>query len=218
MGGRRNPAPRIQVEIAVVATVAAQFTSCPGLRYLDAGTSFGRWVRNEMNRFKRSVSKIRQQVAVVLSVAAVVVVLGCGGDESGLGRRYKVTGKVTYNGASVPHGTVTFVPTNPSPKDGGRGATGQIEDGSYSLSTTGDNDGALPGDYNVAIVAMDIDMASAVSKGAAGGKIHEGDAAHQKAIKNAKKLVPDKYGVSETSGLKATVKAESNTFDFPLTD
>ena len=39
-----------------------------------------------------------------------------------------------------------------------------------------------------------------------------------KAVKNAKKLIPDKYGVSETSGLKATVKATSNTYDFPLSD
>ena len=29
--------------------------------------------------------------------------------------------------------------------------------------------------------------------------------AYQKAVKDAKKLIPDKYGVSETSGLKATV-------------
>ena len=115
-----------------------------------------------MNRFMRSVSKIWQRVAVALSVSAVVVVLGCGGDDSGLGRRYKVTGKVTYKGEPVPQGTVNFVPTKPPPPEG-RAATGEIKDGYYSLSTTGNDDGALPGDYNVAIVAMDIDMASAAS-------------------------------------------------------
>jgi len=169
-----------------------------------------------MNRFKRSIPKIWQQVAVALSVSAVVVVLGCGGDESGLGSRYKVTGKVTYKDSPVPHGTVNFIPTKPPPPEG-RAASGQIKDGYYTLSTAGNDDGALPGEYNVAIVAMDIDMASAVSKGEL-PKIHEGDAAYQKAHKNAKKLIPDKYGVSETSGLKATVGTSAKTIDFELKD
>jgi major membrane immunogen (membrane-anchored lipoprotein) len=169
-----------------------------------------------MNRFMRSASKVLQSVAVALGVTAVVGVLGCGGDDSGLGRRYKISGKVTYNGAPVPQGTVTFVPTKP-PTPEGRAATGTIKDGSYALSTTGNDDGALPGEYNVAIISMDIDMASAASSKAEGGRIHEGDAAYQKAHKNAKKLIPTKYGVSETSGLKATVDG-AKTIDFPLAD
>ncbi len=165
----------------------------------------------------RSASGKWKSVATALSVAAVVVVLGCGGDESGLGRRYKVTGKVTYKGELVPHGTVNFIPTKPPPPDG-RAATGTIKDGYYSLSTTGHDDGALPGDYNVAIVAMDIDLSSAVAKGKGElPKIHEGDRAHQKAVKSAKKLIPDKYGVSEKSGLTATVD-RAKTIDFDLKD
>jgi hypothetical protein len=157
-----------------------------------------------------------QPVAIALSVSATVVVLGCGGDESGLGRRYKVTGKVTYKGEPVPHGTVNFLPTNP-PLPEGRAATGEIKDGYYSLGTTGNNDGALPGDYDVAIVAMDVDLAAAVSSKEAGGIIHQGDAAHQKAQKNAKKLIPDKYSSGATSGLKAKVDS-SKSFDFDLKD
>jgi hypothetical protein len=170
-----------------------------------------------MNRFHRTVSKILPQVAIALSMSAVVVVLGCSSDDSGLGSRYKVTGKVTYKGAPLPHGTVTFVPVKP-PVPEGRSATGQIKDGYFSLSTTGNNDGALPGEYNVAVVAMDIDLASAVDKTQPLQKIHEGDPAHQKALKNAKKLIPDKYGLSEKSGLKATVTTGSNDFTFDLTD
>jgi hypothetical protein len=167
-----------------------------------------------MNRFKSSVSKVGTAVTLALSVSAVLVVAGCGGDESGLGRRYKVTGKVTYKGELVPKGTVNFIPTKPAPPVG-RAATGEIKDGYYSLMTSGDNDGALPGEYNVAIISMDFDQQAAVSKGAA--IIHQGDEAHQKAIKSAKKLVPDKYGVSETSGLKATVDG-TKTINFDLTD
>jgi hypothetical protein len=164
----------------------------------------------------KAALKRRHPVAIALGVSAMVVVLGCG-DESGLGRRYKVTGKVTYNGAPVAHGSVNFIPTKPAPPEG-RAAAGEIKDGKYSLSTAGGGDGALAGDYNVAIVAMDIDMSSAASSKAEGGRIHEGDPAYQKAVKAAKKLIPDKYGLSETSGLKATVDSSGKEHNFELKD
>jgi hypothetical protein len=170
-----------------------------------------------MTRFMKAVLKKSKPFAIALSVSTLVVVLGCSDDESGLGRRYTVKGKVTYKGAAVPHGTVNFLPTKPPPPEG-RAATGEIKDGYYSLSTAGNDDGALPGDYNVAIVAMDVDMASASSSKAEGGRIHEGDAAYQKALKTAKQLIPIKYGAGETSRLKATVDSSSKAFDFDLTD
>jgi hypothetical protein len=169
-----------------------------------------------MNRFIKSALKKWQPFAIALSVAAMVVVLGCGDDGSGLGRRYKVTGKVTYKGEPLAKGTISFLPTKPPPPEG-RAASGQIEDGNYSLSTTGNGDGALPGEYNISIVAIDIDMASAIPKTGL-PKIHEGDAAYQKAVKNAKRLIPNKYNSGETSKLKATVDDSGKTFDFDLTD
>jgi hypothetical protein len=173
------------------------------------------WIRNAMNRIMRSASKIWHPIAVALSLSAVVIVAGCG-DESGIAKRYPIKGKVTYKGAPVAHGTVNFLPTKPPPE--GRAATGEIKDGYYSLSTVGDLDGALPGDYKVAIVALDMDLASAAASKEQGGMIHQGDAAHQKAQKAAKQLIPSKYGTGETSGLKATVENSAKTFDFDLTD
>src|SRR5262245_58808790 len=79
-----------------------------------------------------------------------VLVLGCGKDD-GLGQRYKVQGRVTYKSEAVEHGQITFTPvdtTSPA-----RDATGTIQDGNYTLSTIGGNDGAFPGSYRVAIVA-----------------------------------------------------------------
>jgi len=168
-----------------------------------------------MNRLMRSALKKWQLVAIALSVSATVVVLGCGGDDSGLARRYKVTGKVTYKGAPVAHGTINFIPTKPPPPDG-RAATGEIVDGFYSLSTTGNSDGALPGDYIVAILAVDVDLSSALA--ANKGKARLGDPAHQLALKNAKSLIPAKYNAGETSGLKATVDTSGKAIDFDLTD
>jgi hypothetical protein len=164
----------------------------------------------------RSVSKICQPVAVALGFSAALIVLGCG-DESGLGRRYKVTGKVTYKGNPVPQGRVEFRPTKP-PAPEGRAAHGEIKDGYYTLSTAGADDGALPGEYDVTFVSVDIDMSQAVAKGPL-PKIHEGDAAYLKAVKSGKDLIPPKYQLAETSKLKATVTTGGpNEFNFDLTD
>jgi major membrane immunogen (membrane-anchored lipoprotein) len=170
-----------------------------------------------MNRLMKSASKLWQPFAIASSLVGLVVVMGCGDDGSGLGARYKVTGKVTYKGAPLEHGTINFLPTKPAPPEG-RAATSPIKDGAYALSTAGGEDGALAGDYMIAIVAVDVDMASAASSKAEGGRIHEGDAKYKKAMKDAKALIPVKYNAGETSGLKATVTTKPQTLDFQLTD
>jgi hypothetical protein len=169
-----------------------------------------------MNRFIGAALKKWRPIAIVLGVSAAVVVLGCGGDNSGLARRYKVTGNVTYKGAPIAKGNINFEPTKP-PVPEGRHASGAIKDGYYSLSTAGDGeDGALPGEYKVVILATDIDMAALSAK--TGGQRHQGDREDQKAVKSTKSLVPVKYSRSETSRLTATVKETSNHRDFELTD
>jgi hypothetical protein len=168
-----------------------------------------------MNRFMRSALKKWRPLAIALSVSATVVALGCSGDESGLGRRYKVTGKVTYKGAPLAHGTVNFLPTKP-PAPEGRAATGEIKDGAYSLTTAGNSDGALPGDYSVAIIAVDVDISPVLA--ATKGKPRMGSPEHQKILKDAKNLIPTKYGLGETSGLKATVETSAKTINFDLKD
>jgi hypothetical protein len=168
-----------------------------------------------MIRLMKAALRRWHPLAIALSASVTVVVLGCG-DESGLGKRYKVTGRVTYKGENVAHGTVNFTPTKPAPPEG-RAATGELTDGYYSLSTAGNNDGALPGEYKVAITAKDIDFSAAKPKDG-GAIIRQGSKEQQAAIKAGKSLIPTKYSLSETSGLTATVKEESNNFDFPLTD
>jgi len=67
------------------------------------------------------------------------MVLGCGSD--GLGRRYPVTGRVTYRERPVKSGTITFIPSN----NVGRVAAGTIADGDYRLTTLSPGDGVSPG-------------------------------------------------------------------------
>jgi major membrane immunogen (membrane-anchored lipoprotein) len=150
-------------------------------------------------------------IAMALSFAATVVILGCG-DDSGLDRRYKVAGTVKYKGEPVSKGTIAFEPASPS----GRHASGYIENGAYTLTTAVDGDGALPGDYKVVISSTTVDMTKLAKK--SGGLVHQGDADFQKEVKEAKSLVPIKYARSETSGLTKKVEATANTINFELND
>jgi len=160
-----------------------------------------------MTAFK-SIGKKTAGCAVGVILLAV---LGCS-DSSGLPKRYAVKGTVNYDGKPVSKGTVTFNPTEAD----GRVASGDIVDGSYSLTTAEPGDGALPGTYKVTVVAKELDT-SALNAIAKGGQHHH-DAAFAKAVKAAKPLVPSKYSLVDTSGLTAEVKAQSNTIPFELKD
>jgi hypothetical protein len=154
--------------------------------------------------------------------AVLLVVLGCSGDD-GMGKRYKVTGKVTYQGQSVEKGTISFVPT----VQGSQGAQGEIEKGSYSLMTLSPGDGALPGEYKVTISARQFDEAAAKAateeqakkKGVSGGYSMIPQDIQAKFMKSAKSTTPAKYEtVSDQNELKATVTTGSNAIDFDLKD
>ncbi len=158
------------------------------------------------------IMKTCRLIGIATSVVATVVILGCG-DDSGLEARYKVGGKVTYKGEPVAKGTIAFVPADAAK---GRAASGTIENGSYSLTTATNGDGALPGDYKVTVTSTDLNVADVAKK--TGGLLHQGEAEHKKAIKEAKSSIPTRYNLPDTSKLTAKVEARSNTIDFPLKD
>jgi hypothetical protein len=164
----------------------------------------------------KAVMKKRHLLAIALSISAMIVILGCSSDDSGLARRYSVTGNVTYKGQPVAKGVITFEPANPAPP-AGRHASGFIENGYYALSTSGQGaDGALPGEYNVVIASSSLDTAQLSQK--TGGLLHQGQPEHVKALKGDKSPIPTKYAASNTSGLKAKVENSSKTINFELTD
>src|SRR5262249_41391766 len=111
----------------------------------------------------------------VPGLIAMALVFGCGADD-GFGRRWPVRGTVTYNGQPLEAGRITF---DPVATDGSaRVAAGTIRDGSYTLSTAGGDDGALPGKYQVAIVSRTADYSKVQG-------ITEGGAARQSDVFNA---------------------------------
>ena len=154
----------------------------------------------------------------VLAVPALLVLGSCGGTDDGLGKRYPVSGTVTYNGSPLEKGEISFVTEDMSKNFG---ATGTITNGSYTLSMGGDGDGAQAGKYKVTIVAKEDYMA----KAQADFKKETGGTSPKllptfvgKAAAAAKSLIPAGYGDARTTTLNAEVEAKSNTKNFELSD
>ena len=163
-----------------------------------------------MNDNRRRASRLSA------SFVGLTLVAGCSDD--GFGRqRYSVQGTVTYKGKNLAKGQIAFVPEAP----GGQAASGQIEDGYYSLSTLTPGDGALPGKYKVTVVARDFDPEKVRSAAQEKG-MPPGAALPQpliaKARKEAKSKIPTRYNLPTTTDLTADVEARSNTKDFELKD
>lgn len=86
-----------------------------------------------------------RRLPVLLLLAALT---GCGG--SGLPGVVPIRGKVVYQNKPLTTGTVLYSPV----ADSGRQARGELQsDGTFTLTTLEANDGALPGEYRVVILA-----------------------------------------------------------------
>jgi major membrane immunogen (membrane-anchored lipoprotein) len=153
----------------------------------------------------------------MLAVPALLVMASCGTDD-GLGKRYPVSGTVTYNGNPLEKGEINFV-TEDLTKN--YGATGLITNGSYTLSTGGNDDGAQAGKYKVTIKAKEDYLAKAQADfQKESGKDNPKLPPHYtaKAEAAAKSLIPAGYGDARTTTLTAEVKKQSNSIDFKLSD
>lgn len=110
-----------------------------------------------------------------------------------------VTGKVIYNGKPVPFGQVFFHP------NAGTQGRGTIQaDGTFTLTTYQDKDGAQIGTHKVRITSFEVQDPNGDPKRFAGG--------------NGKSLIPEKYTSLTTTELTKEVQAGPNTFEFVLTD
>ena len=164
--------------------------------------------------------QLTHRLLALLVGPAFLFGLGCSDD--GLGKRYQVTGKVTYKGEPVPAGSISFVPE----EDGGHGAAGMIKDGVYTLSTLGEEDGALPGKYRVTVDGRKADqekMKIAAKKyteklGFKGEMATIPQDVQAKILSQTKSTIPGKYQIPDTTDLRAEVKEQANTLDFELKD
>ncbi|HZW33118.1 MAG TPA: hypothetical protein VFF52_20545 [Isosphaeraceae bacterium] len=154
----------------------------------------------------------------MLALPTLVVLTSCGADD-GLGQRYPVSGTVTYNGNPLERGEISFVSED---LKNNLGASGKITNGSYTLSTGGNSDGAQAGKYKVTVTAKEDFLAKAKADFQKEAKVQEASYIPPqfiaKAEAAAKSLIPAGYGDVRTTTLTAEVKAGSNTIDFKLSD
>ena len=158
----------------------------------------------------------RKRMAVILISCAALLMSGCGGPARP--ETAPVTGQVTVNGNPLEKGKIQFIPAN------GRLAMGQIVNGTYSLRTFEDDDGALLGKHVVTITAMEISRNKKLPKfeppaNATPGQIRVMEAEwleqHGGRVK-VKWHVPEKYSDSRTSPLTAEVSAGENEKNFSI--
>lgn len=96
-------------------------------------------------------SRVRAIGIVALLVAAPLAGSGCGRGNAGP-RRYPVSGRVTFQGAAVPSGTIYFE-ADASRGNGGPVTVVQIEDGRYDTASTG-RPGPVQGPLSVRILGF----------------------------------------------------------------
>lgn len=137
----------------------------------------------------------------VLLAFSLLIAIGCGG-----GGAAAVSGHVTYKGKPVANADVTFIPESSD----GKPASGRTDEGGrYSLSTPTKGDGAIPGKYKIHIIARGPERPPKPGESITGmpGEMMPGEA-----------LIPQKYFVADSSGLKFEVKRGTNTANFDLAD
>jgi hypothetical protein len=158
-------------------------------------------------RFRLRTTDPLSLMCSTLLISALSITAGC---ESGP-ETAEVAGVVTFNGQKVQEGTVTFYPVK-----GGRPATGTIQpNGTYELSTFDPGDGAILGEYKVAIEAKKVNGAAPEPKSFEEELARE-NASVQPTKASVTWLVPRRYSSAESSGLIATVNGGSNQIDFNL--
>jgi len=135
----------------------------------------------------------RQAGLLCLALAVSVAILGCGGGAN----LAPLTGKVTFKGAPVTGGFLTFNPVGTGQP--GKPATAEVkEDGTYAAQTNTPGDGALIGKHTVSYLPPEV-------------KLPEGQKPDTK-----KNPPPPPYMGLTPKQSEVEVKSGSNTIDIEL--
>ncbi len=154
------------------------------------------------------MSRMISRLLLVLMLSVLVPACGtpAGSDRPAT---YPVSGTVTMNGQPVARATLSFQLV-----DGSGSAAGVTDnEGRYKLTTFAAGDGALPGQYVVAITQFE--------EPPPGAGVPDDHPDYNPNLPEfiPQNLLPKRYASTATSGLKATVVEGKNTsVDFELTD
>ncbi len=130
----------------------------------------------------------RRLLAAVLAAGGLMAA-GCGGD---MPLTAPTHGVVELDGTPLSSGTIRFIPK------GGRSGHGIIQsDGTFSVSTFEDGDGALISTHNITVVSW---------KGSVVDPLHS-----ESGAASMKSLIPSEFNTPHSSGLKCEiVEGENN--------
>lgn len=144
---------------------------------------------------------------IAIGLGGVLVLLAAAGCSDNF-TVYPVAGKVSLEGKPMQGGgSISLVPVGDQP---GKAAGGNIaEDGSYKLSTYGDGDGSIPGEFRVVISQVTFNE---------GKPTGEGEERVTNAVRTvaAADQIPAIYADSMKSPLRATVEEKTNEINFDL--
>lgn len=161
---------------------------------------------------RRTPDRLRLVIGSV-TMLGLVFLAGCGPGQG------EVSGKVTYKGAPLPGGLVTFRPADPSHNSV---AVELAEDGSFKVVLpAGEVTASVD---NLALApAAELDSGSLTVPLSPEAKKALGSTAQRKSSGAAKRSsryveIPPRYQDAETSGLTFTVKGGAQTRDLTLTD
>lgn len=149
---------------------------------------------------------MKYYLGIILLVVVAMTTIGCGPKRPPTA---KVTGTVTYQGKSLPTGTIIFE------VDGARPATGKIVDGNIVDVTTFDkNDGVSIGVAKIAVMARE-EVEETIA--ATGDPSASGRPPANYMGMGGKSLIPPHYGKPETSKLTTTIeKGKVNAINLAL--
>jgi hypothetical protein len=158
------------------------------------------------NEPRMIMNTLGRLVLLAALAAASAAVGGCKGTTDTRPQRVPVTGKVLHKDQPVEGATVIFEPVGSTPA-----ATGQTDAaGRFQLTTFDPNDGAVAGEYKVAVQKIQVTRSDRPANAPDDAPAPPPE---------EKSLLPVKYARGDTSGLTATVKsAGPNDFTFELRD
>lgn len=137
---------------------------------------------------------------LAIATTAVAFIAGCGSDQVEV---FPVTGTVSYLGSPMKGGgSISFVPTGGQQ---GKAPGGVInEDGTFTLATYGDNDGAMPGEYRVVVMQSTYDEPAITQDG-------EAPAGEPVEKVPPEARIPLIYSDPANSPLTATIRSDGET-------
>lgn len=137
----------------------------------------------------------------IIVTSLLTVCVGCGPSRP---ETAPVSGHVTFQGKSVTEGTIVFQPEQ------GRQAIATIgADGSYTLTTFEQGDGAMLGKHRVTIESRRITVPTLPGEEA-------GESVGTYGPPKVEWLVPEKFSSPDSSPLKAVVRKGGNSINFDL--